>query len=137
MTEETRKRIKQHFESNFLDGDKMPCKAITFTANGALDVAEYFYGLALDDIQAIYSIIDNAIQEAETRGEERMKRAQEKTDQYIKLRAIQEERNRLVEEIEDRKKLLIGPNAVHSTDTYTQVRIRQIDDIINLIKPSN
>lgn len=47
MNEETREQIKQHFESNFLDGDKMPCKAVTFTDSGALDVAEYFYELAI------------------------------------------------------------------------------------------
>jgi len=47
MQEEIREHIKQHFESNFLDGDKMPCKAITFTASGALDVAVYFYELTL------------------------------------------------------------------------------------------
>jgi len=40
-----KENLKQHFESNFLDGDKMPCKAVTFTDSGAFDVAEYFYKL--------------------------------------------------------------------------------------------
>lgn len=48
MNEETKQFITKHFESNFLDGDVMPCKAVTFTAYGALDVAEYFYELAVE-----------------------------------------------------------------------------------------
>lgn len=37
-------KIKEYFEANFLDGDKInDCGGATFTVSGALDVAEFFF----------------------------------------------------------------------------------------------
>ena len=50
MTKEQHIEIIKHFESNFLDGDSInDCGGITFTLNGTLDVAEYFYQKGKED----------------------------------------------------------------------------------------
>ena len=41
--------ILKQFEQNFLDGDKIPNRVITFTASGGFDIARYFYNLGKEE----------------------------------------------------------------------------------------
>ena len=41
--------ILKQFEQNFLDGDKMPNRSITFSSSGGFDIARYFYNLGKEE----------------------------------------------------------------------------------------
>lgn len=51
--------IKKQFEQNFLDGEKLPDKAVTFSATGGFEIAEYFYKVGREEtVREVYNEIE-------------------------------------------------------------------------------
>ena len=52
MDKTQKEKIRERLEANFLDGDKInDCGGATFSVDGALSVAEYFFDLAIKETE--------------------------------------------------------------------------------------